>query len=70
METITEEHPTVEPGGSEEPRRAPNGPPVPPHLRRSPPRAALKTARPHEWIKNVLVFAGLLFSGQFNDAHA
>ena len=35
-----------------------------------PPRAALKTARPHEWIKNVLVFAGLLFSGQFNDAHA
>jgi 4-hydroxybenzoate polyprenyltransferase len=69
METITEEHPTVEPGGSEEPPPA-NGPPVPPRLRRSPPRAALKTARPHEWIKNVLVFAGLLFSGQFNDAHA
>jgi 4-hydroxybenzoate polyprenyltransferase len=69
METITEEHPTVEPGDSEEPPPA-NGPPVPPRLRRSPPRAALKTARPHEWIKNVLVFAGLLFSGQFNDAHA
>ncbi|MFN8160195.1 MAG: decaprenyl-phosphate phosphoribosyltransferase [Solirubrobacterales bacterium] len=71
METITEEHPTVEPGAAAEPPGGPapgSGEPVRP--RRSPPRAALKTARPHEWIKNVLVFAGLLFSGQVNDPHA
>ena len=37
---------------------------------RSPFRAALKTARPHEWVKNVLVFAGLLFSGQVTDPWA
>ena len=41
---------------------------VPPELPdRSPLRAALKTARPQEWIKNVLVFASLLFSGQVDD---
>ncbi len=37
--------------------------------RRSPLRAAIKTGRPQEWIKNVFVFAGLLFSGQFDQAH-
>jgi 4-hydroxybenzoate polyprenyltransferase len=37
---------------------------------RSPLRAAMKTARPHEWVKNVLVFAGLLFSGQVDDPWA
>lgn len=37
---------------------------------RGPFRAALKTARPQEWVKNVLVFAGLIFSGQLNDAGA
>jgi 4-hydroxybenzoate polyprenyltransferase len=37
---------------------------------RGPLRAALKTARPHEWVKNVLVFAGLLFSGQVDDPWA
>ncbi len=37
---------------------------------RSPLRAAIKTARPHEWVKNVLVFAGLLFSGQIGDPWA
>ena len=37
---------------------------------RSPLRAALKTARPTEWVKNVLVFAGLLFSGQVDSAWA
>lgn len=38
--------------------------------RRSPPRAALKTARPQEWIKNVLVFAGLVFSGKVTNFDA
>jgi 4-hydroxybenzoate polyprenyltransferase len=63
METITSEHPTVpaEPGQTEA-----TEPVVP---RRSPLRAAIKTGRPHEWIKNVLVFAGLLFSGKFNQPH-
>ena len=37
--------------------------------RRSPLRAAIKTGRPKEWIKNVFVFAGLLFSGKFNQSH-
>ena len=64
LETITSEQPTV---------------PVPPHTpgpddpvvpRRSPLRAAIKTGRPQEWIKNFFVFAGLLFSGQFDDPHA
>jgi 4-hydroxybenzoate polyprenyltransferase len=64
MESITSEHPTVpNPGG----QAGADEPVVP---RRSPLRAALKTGRPHEWIKNVLVFAGLLFSGKFNDPQA
>ena len=37
--------------------------------RRSPLRAAIKTGRPGEWIKNLFVFAGLLFSGKFNQSH-
>ena len=37
--------------------------------RRSPLRAAIKTGRPKEWIKNFFVFAGLLFSGKFNQPH-
>jgi 4-hydroxybenzoate polyprenyltransferase len=65
METITSEQPTVpaEPGRSHEPE---TGEVVP---RRSPLRAAIKTGRPKEWIKNVFVFAGLLFSGKFNQSH-
>lgn len=59
METITSEHPTIPQDGAE---------PVVP--RRSPLRAAIKTGRPQEWIKNLFVFAGLLFSGKFNDAGA
>lgn len=65
MGTITSEHPTVpaDPG-----RAAAADEPVVP--RRTPLRAAIKTGRPQEWIKNLFVFAGLLFSGKFNDPHA
>ena len=62
METITSEQPTVPPAESENLEE-----PVVP--RRSPLRAAIKTGRPKEWIKNVFVFAGLLFSGHFTDGH-
>ena len=66
METITSEHPTTPPPeAGEEPSL---GEPVVP--RRSPLRAAVKTGRPQEWIKNVFVFAGLLFSGKFNEPAA
>jgi 4-hydroxybenzoate polyprenyltransferase len=58
METITSEHPTI-----------PAEPAEPVMPRRSPLRAAIKTGRPQEWIKNLFVFAGLLFSGKFNQPH-
>ena len=63
METITSEQPTVPPPGESDNL---DDPVVP---RRSPLRAAIKTGRPKEWVKNVFVFAGLLFSGNFNDGH-
>ena len=72
METITDEHPTLREGEEEETRR------LPPtgseeggeRKRRSPARAIWVAMRPHEWIKNVLVFAGVLFSGKFDDIGA
>jgi 4-hydroxybenzoate polyprenyltransferase len=63
METITSEQPTVPAEAGKDDARAPVV------LRRSPLRAAIKTGRPKEWIKNVFVFAGLLFSGKFNQSH-
>ena len=67
METITDEHPTVgerEQAGDDEARTERIKP------ARTPLRAAIVAIRPQEWIKNLLVFAGLLFSGQFDDAGA
>ena len=66
METITSEQPTV-PASAEHDDLSVDEPVVP---RRSPLRAAIKTGRPQEWIKNLFVFAGLLFSGKFNQPHA
>jgi 4-hydroxybenzoate polyprenyltransferase len=38
--------------------------------RRGPLKAAIVAMRPQEWVKNLLVYAGLLFSGQFDDVEA
>lgn len=65
METITSEQPTV-PAAAAKAEPTMDEPVVP---RRSPLRAAIKTGRPQEWIKNFFVFAGLLFSGKFNQPH-
>jgi 4-hydroxybenzoate polyprenyltransferase len=70
MESITSEHPTVplEQSSGGEPPTDEFG--LPPGPQRSFGRAVLKEMRPHEWVKNVLVFAGVLFSGQFDDSGA
>lgn len=65
METITSEQPTV-PAAAGKAEPSMDEPVVP---RRTPLRAAIKTGRPQEWIKNFFVFAGLLFSGKFNQPH-
>ncbi len=46
------------------------GPGQHPIGRRPAPLALLVAMRPHEWIKNLLVFAGLLFSGSVDDPAA
>jgi 4-hydroxybenzoate polyprenyltransferase len=38
--------------------------------RRGPLRAALVAMRPQEWVKNLLVYAGLIFSGKFDEIDA
>jgi 4-hydroxybenzoate polyprenyltransferase len=38
--------------------------------RRGPLRAAIVALRPQEWVKNLLVYAGLLFSGKFDEVDA
>jgi len=63
MEGATLDRPDVSQGSS------PSGPDST-KPRRGPLRAAIVTMRPKEWIKNLLVFAGLLFSGQFDDPAA
>ena len=47
---------------------APKMPPEPPPPRRSTAVALLVAMRPQEWVKNLLVFAGLVFSRQFDEA--
>jgi 4-hydroxybenzoate polyprenyltransferase len=57
METLTEERPPA-PGVAES---------LPAPAARSQPLALLVAMRPREWIKNLLVFAGLLFSGKLDE---
>ncbi len=40
---------------------------VPLPLRRSPERAALAALRPRQWVKNLLLFAGILFAARLGD---
>ncbi len=49
-------------------QQAPDG--ESPKPRRGPIRAVIKALRPQEWVKNLLVFAGLLFSAKFKEFDA
>ena len=51
-------------------RTAPTVPESPHEPRRGLPSAVLVAIRPQEWIKNLLVFAGLIFSGSFDEPSA
>ena len=67
METITDEHPTLaedraDAGAEGRTERL--------RPQRTVLRAAWVAMRPQEWIKNVLVFAGVLFSGKVDDVSA
>jgi 4-hydroxybenzoate polyprenyltransferase len=64
METITEEHRIAREQAATTQKLAEEPPPRAP---RSTLQAAIVTARPQEWIKNLLVYAGVLFSGQIDD---
>src|SRR5918992_4954869 len=57
METLTEERPPAPGVAGSRPSAA----------ARSKPLALLVAMRPREWIKNLLVFAGLLFSGKLDE---
>ncbi len=59
MDALTEERPAPPPAA-----------PAPGPRRRSGPIALLVAMRPQEWIKNVLVFAGVLFSGRIDEGGA
>ncbi len=65
METITDEHPTVAEGGAGDATADARTEKL--RAQRTPLRAAVVAIRPQEWIKNVLVFAGVLFSGKVDD---
>jgi 4-hydroxybenzoate polyprenyltransferase len=68
METITDEHPTVAERGEEDAVAEARTEKLRPA--RTPARAVLVAIRPQEWIKNFLVFAGVLFSGKLDDIGA
>jgi 4-hydroxybenzoate polyprenyltransferase len=73
METITDEHSTVrEQDDAAQTRRLTADEPgvAESRSRRTPAQAAVKAIRPKEWVKNILVFAGLLFGRKFHDPGA